>query len=78
MPIISDYIINKNPKATDEDINKTLGIPLDIISSVMSKPISYLRKNKDTASRIKELKDKLKELKKFDPIIFTEGVINQL
>ena len=78
LPIISDYIINKNPKASDEEINKTLGIPLEIISSVMSKPISYLRKNKDTASRIKELKDRLKELKKFDPVVFTEGVINQL
>lgn len=78
LPVISDYIINKNPKATDEEINKVLGIPFEIIESVMSKPISYLRKNKDTADRVKELKDKLKELKKFNPIEFTEKVINSL
>ena len=42
----------------------------------MSKPISYLRKNKDTAERVKELKDKLKELKKFNPVTYTEQIIN--
>lgn len=78
LPIISDYIINKNPKATDEELSKVLNIPMEIINSVMSKPISYLRKNKDTSSRIKELKEKLKELKKFDPIKYTENIINQL
>lgn len=78
IPSISDYILNKNPKATDEEISVMLGIPQEIVSSVMSKPISYLRKNKDTSDRIKELKTKLKELKKFDPVAYTEQIINQL
>jgi hypothetical protein len=44
----------------------------------MSKPISYLRKNKDTSDRVKALKDKLKELKKFNPVAYTEDIINRL
>lgn len=78
LPVISDYILNRNPKATDEEIYRVLGIAPEIVSSVMSKPISYLRKNKDTNSRLKDLKDKLKELKKFDPIKYTEQIIEQL
>ena len=78
LPIISDYILNKNPKATDEEICQVLGISPEIVSSVMSKPISYLRKNKDTTTRLKDLKDKLKELKKFDPVKYTEQIISQL
>lgn len=78
IPVIADYIMNKNPKATDEEIISALGIPAEIIGVVMSKPISYLRKNRDTAERIKALKDKLKELKKFDPVKYTEEIINKL
>jgi hypothetical protein len=44
----------------------------------MAKPISQLRKNKDNSERIKALKDKLKELKKFDPVVYTEEIINKL
>jgi len=44
----------------------------------MSKPISYLRANKDTNERVKSLKAKLKELKSFDPVKYTEDIINQL
>ena len=44
----------------------------------MSKPISYLRNNKDTSDRVKSLKDKLKELKAFDAVKFTEDLINKL
>lgn len=76
LPLVSNYIINVNPKAEDNEIVSALGIPAEIVSSVMSKPISYLRKNKDTAERVKELKEKLKELKKFDPVVYTEKVIN--
>ena len=76
LPIVSNYIININPKASDQDIITALSIPAEIVSSVMSKPISYLRKNKDTAERVKELKEKLKELKKFNPITYTEQIIN--
>lgn len=78
IPTIADYIINKNPQATDKEIEKVTGISQEIISIVMQKPISYLRKNKDTAGRIKELKDKLKNLKAFDPIKYTEEIINKL
>ena len=74
--MISNYIINTNPKATDKEICDALGVSPEIVSSVMSKPISYLRKNKDTSERVKELKNKLKELKKFDPIVYTEKIIN--
>lgn len=78
LPYISDYVMNKNPKASDEEICRVLGIAPEIVSSVMSKPISYLRKNKDTNSRLKDLKDKLKELKKFNPEKYTEYIIMQL
>ena len=78
LPFIADYILNKNPKATDSEISKALNIPVEVIEVVMSKPISYLRKNKDTSDRVKGLKDKLKELKRFDPIKYTEEIINKL
>ena len=78
IPVISDYIINKNPKATDSEIIKVFGIKQEVVDAVMSKPISYLRKNKDTSDRIKALKDKLKELKRFDPVSYTEEIINKL
>ena len=78
IPVISDYIINKNPKATDSEITKVFGIKQEVVDAVMSKPISYLRKNKDTSDRIKALKDKLKELKRFDPVSYTEEIISKL
>lgn len=78
LPIISNYIINVNPKATDNQIIKDLGISGEIVESVMSKPISYLRKNKDTSERIKALKTKLKELKSFNPINYVSKVIQKL
>lgn len=78
LPFIADYILNKNPRATDSEISKALNLPPEVIEVVMSKPISYLRKNKDTSDRVKGLKDKLKELKKFDPIKYTEEIINKL
>ena len=60
------------------NIIRLLELPQEVVEVVMSKPISYLRKNKDTAERVKSLKDKLKELKKFDPIKYTEEIINKL
>lgn len=78
LPIISDYIINKNPKATDKEICAALGIHPDIVKEVMQKPISYIRKNKDTSTRLKNLKNELKELKGFDPIKYTEEIIKKL
>lgn len=78
LPIITDYIVNKNPKATDKEISSVLNINPEIVKEVLQKPISYLRKNKDTSSRLKGLKDELKELKKFDPIKYTEEIIKKL
>lgn len=78
IPIISNYILNVNPKATDKEISTNLGIHPDIVKDVMQKPINYIRKNKDTSSRIKNLKDELKELKRFDPIKYTEEIIKKL
>ena len=78
IPYVADYILNKNPKASDAEIEKALGIPAEIIEVVMGKPISYLRANKDTAERVKALKNRLKELKAFDPVKYTEEIINQL
>jgi hypothetical protein len=78
IPLVVDYITTKNPKATDQEISKNLGIPEEIVTSVMSKPISNLRKNKDTTEKIKALKDKLSELKKFNPVTFTEKIISEM
>lgn len=77
IPIVGGYILNK-PEASDEEIFKATGIPLEVISEVVAKPISYLRKNKDTSARVKALKDRLKELKNFDPIAYTEEIIKKL
>lgn len=77
LPAIVNYI-TANPSASNKEISTTLGISEDIIESVMNKPISNLRKNKDNDSKIKSLQNKLKELKKFDPVKFTEGIINEL
>ena len=76
LPAVADMIM-KNPKVSDLEINKTLGIDLDVISAIMSKPIGQLRKNKDNSDRIKALKEKLKSLKSFDPVRHTEEVINE-
>lgn len=78
IPVVADYILNRNPRATDKELIESLGIPEEVISSVMSKPISYLRKNKDTTGRVKELKSKLSELKKFNPVLYTEEIIKKL
>lgn len=78
IPIVADYILNKNPKATDKELVSVLGFSAEVISEVLKKPISGLRKNKDNSGKIKALKDKLKQLKSFDPIQFTEEIINRL
>ena len=78
IPVIGNYILNVNPKATDEEISEKLKLTMDVVSQVMSKPISYLRTNKDTSSRVKALKDKLKELQNFNPVEYTENIINKL
>lgn len=77
IPIIGEIIL-KNPSVTDKEIQIQTGIPEEVIKIVCEKPISYLRKNKDTSARIKALKDKLKELKNFDAVAFTEEIIKKL
>lgn len=78
IPIVANYILNINPKATDKELITKLGMPEEIISTVLGKPISYLRKNSDTTGKVKELKARLKELKKFNPITYTEEIIKRL
>ena len=51
---------------------------MEVVSTVMSKPISYLRNNKDTSDRVKALKEKLKELKAFNVTEYIETIINKL
>ena len=78
VPLVADYILNKNPKASNEEICSSLKLPKEIVGVVLEKPISYLRANKDTADRIKALKQRLKELKAFDAVKYTEELINDL
>ena len=78
LPLVSNYIINVNPKATDKELVTKLGLPQEIVEAVMSKPISYLRKNKDTSERVKSLKEKLKALKSFSPEKYAEEIIMKL
>lgn len=78
IPLVSDYIINRNPKADDEEISMALNLPREVLKVVLDKPISYLRKNKDTSDRVKLLKAKLSEYKKFDPVVYTREVISKL
>lgn len=77
-PVVADYILNHNPKATDKEIITALNLPADVIGEVLKKPISVLRKNKDNGDKIKSLKSKLKSLKSFDPIVFTSEIIGKL
>jgi hypothetical protein len=78
IPVVANYILNINPKASDKEIKLKLGLPEEVLSTVLSKPISYLRKNSDTTGKVKELKARLKELKSFDPIAYTEEIIKRL
>ena len=76
LPKVADLIM-KNPKVSDKEICGALGIRQDVVQAIMSKPIGQLRKNKDNTDRIKNLKARLKALKAFDPIKYTEEVINE-
>lgn len=77
IPLVGN-LINQNPKITDAEICEALKIEEEVVAQIMSKPIGYLRNNKDTSDRVKSLKDKLKELKAFDAVKFTEDLINKL
>ena len=77
-PIVADYILNQNPKATDKELITALELPAEVVSEVLRKPISVLRKNKDNGDKVKALKAKLKTLKAFDPVVFTSEIIQKL
>ena len=76
IPKIAEYILN-NPKVSDKELIEKTGYTKEVISEVLKKPLSLLRK-KDTSEKIKELKDKLAELKKFDPKEYTKNLIEKL
>lgn len=78
LPIIANYLINENPKASNKEIMEATGYPQEVISEVMSKPLSYLRSNKDNTARIATLKKRVKELKSLDPVKYTEDLISKL
>jgi hypothetical protein len=78
LPSVVDYILNINPKAENDEICKSLNLTMDVVSAIMSKPISTLKKSKDNSSRLKDLKSKLKELTEFNPVKFTDDIIKQL
>lgn len=77
LPSVAALIL-ENPKISDKEIISKTGISPEVLESITSKPISWLRKNTDTTARVKALKERLKELKSFDPIQFTEEIIKQL
>ena len=76
LPAVADLVM-KNPKITDKEIIDALGLEADVVSNIMTKPIGQLRKNKDNSDRIKSLKERLKNLKAFDPKKHTEEVISE-
>ena len=78
IPSVADYIINKNPKADNKEISEKLSLDPEIVSSILQKPISYIRKTKEASDRSKALSSKLKELKSFDKVKFTDEVIMKL
>lgn len=75
---VANYIINENPKAENEEIIKATGLEPEVVNAIMSRTISNLRKTKDQTEKVKSLKDKLKELKSFNAVEFTDKVINEL
>ena len=76
MPAVAQMIM-ANPKVSNTEIQKATGYEIEVIEAIMAKPIGQLRKNKDNSDRIKALKERLKNLKTFDPIKHTEEVINE-
>lgn len=76
MPVVAQMIM-ANPKITNTKIQKATGFEIEVIEAIMAKPIGQLRKNKDNSDRIKALKERLKNLKAFDPVKHTEEVINE-
>lgn len=78
LPQIVDYVVKVNPSAEDEEISSKLDIPMQVVKEVMTKPISHLRKNRDTTARITALNKQLKDLINFSPEKHTFDIIQKL
>lgn len=78
MEQVANYVINVNPKADDEEIAEKCGTTTNVVAAIMSRSISNLRKTKSQTEKIKQLNQKLKELKKFNAVSFTEDIIDRL
>jgi hypothetical protein len=78
LPFISQYLTTVNIKATEKELSEKLSLHIDVVKAALDKPIRQIIANKDNSDRIKSLKSKLKELKKFDPVKYTEEIINKL
>lgn len=75
---IANYVINVNPKADDAEIATQCGTTMEVVAAVMSRSISNLRKTKSQDEKVKQLNQKLKELKKFNAVKFTEEIVERL
>lgn len=78
LPLISKYLVGVNIKASSKELSTKLGIHPDVVEAALEKPIRQIIQNKDTTDRVRSLKQKLKELRSFDPVVYTENVIQML
>lgn len=78
IPEFSNYILNVNPKATDEEITKALGYSPEVIKALSGKTLATLRKNAENDNVMKGLENKLNNLLAFDPIKTAEEIIKQM
>lgn len=76
-PVVAEEIM-ADPGVTDKAVSAKLGIPIEVVQEVFRKPIGSLRKTRDNTARLKALKARLKALKSFDPVKFTENQVGQL
>lgn len=78
LPHISKYLVETNIKASVKELSQKLSLHPIVIEAALEKPIKQIIQNKDTTDRVKALKQKLKELQAFDPVTYTENIIQQL
>lgn len=78
LPLISKYLVEINIKASPKELSTKLNLHPNVVEAALEKPIKQIIQNKDNSDRIKTLKAKLKELKKFDPVAYTEDIIGKL
>lgn len=82
IPDFSNYVLNVNPKATDEEIAKALGYTPEMIKALNGKTLATLRKNSENKDMMKSIMDSLQKrlnnLMSFDPIKTAEDIIKQM